>query len=356
MIDQTRFFVTQKHKIRENVATGIINANDLVITSDTHELFFVDASGTYYPITTTKEELGLGNVTNNEQINARTDGVIPGHVVTWGSNGHTVTDSGYTIASNVPANAVFTDTTYNIATPYAGGLMSGADKEKLDTIARGAQVNVTYNNATQSTAGLMSAADKTKLDGLENITPVTYENATRTTAGLMSAEDKVKLDDMEQVEPVTYNVATQTTNGLMSASDKVKLDGLENVEPITYEEATITISGLMSAADKAKLNGIESGAQKNITYDIATPTKEGLMSTADKIKLDGLENYVLSITDADVPNTIARKTDLIPAPPAENGDYTLESSVKDGVITYQWIKKPEQALVGTAAVGTAIIG
>lgn len=296
MIDQTRFFVTQKHKIRENVATGIINANDLVITSDTHELFFVDASGTYYPITTTKEELGLGNVTNNEQINARTDGVIPGHVVTWGSNGHTVTDSGYTIASNVPANAVFTDTTYNIATPYAGGLMSGADKEKLDTIARGAQVNVTYANATQSQAGLMSAADK------------------------------AKLDNMDGGSSIAYDVATHLKDGLMSATDKTKLDN------------------------------IESGAQKNITYDIATPTKEGLMSTADKIKLDGLENYVLSITDADVPNTIARKTDLIPAPPAENGDYTLESSVKDGVITYQWIKKPEQALVGTAAVGTAIVG
>ena len=294
LIDQTRFFVTQKYKIAQNVATGIINANDLVITSDTHELFYIDASGNYYPITTTKEELGLGNVTNTKQVNAPTN-ITPGHVAAWGSNSQTLYDSGYTIASNVPSNAKFTDTTYNVATPSSGGLMSGADKEKLDTIARGAQVNVTYNNATQSTAGLMSAADKTKLDGLENITPVTYENATRTTAGLMSAEDKVKLDDMEQVEPVIY------------------------------EEATTTTAGLMSAADKTKLNG--------------------------------LENYVLNIQDADVPNTIARKTDLIPSPPSEDGDYTLKASVENGDVIYTWIKETvANNLTGTAVVGTATAG
>ena len=390
MIDQTRFFVTQKYKIAQNVATGIINANDLVITSDTHELFYIDASGNYYPITTTKEEIGLENVTNTKQVNAPTN-ITPGHVAAWGSNSQTLYDSGFTIASNVPSNAKFTDTTYNVATPSSGGLMSGADKEKLDTIARGAQVNITYNNATQSVAGLMSAtdkakldgieanaqvnlvysnatqnasglmsaADKTKLDGLENITPVTYENATRTTAGLMSAEDKVKLDDMEQVEPVIYDVATQATNGLMSASDKVKLDGLEKVEPITYEDATITTSGLMSATDKTKLNGIESGAQVNVVYENATTTTAGLMSASDKEKLDGLENYELNIQDEDVPETIARKTDLIPAPPMVNGDYTLKATVKDGEITYTWIemaKEPAKPIVGEAVVGETVIG
>lgn len=327
LIDQTRFFVTQKYKIAQNVATGIINANDLVITSDTHELFYIDASGNYYPITTTKEELGLGNVTNTKQVNAPTN-ITPGHVAAWGSNSQTLYDSGYTIASNVPSNAKFTDTTYNVATPSSGGLMSGADKEKLDTIARGAQVNVTYSNATQSTAGLMSAADKTKLDGLENVTPATYENATRTTAGLMSAEDKVKLDDMQQVEP------------------------------ITYEEATITTSGLMSATDKTKLNGIESGAQVNIVYENATTTTAGLMSASDKEKLDGLENYELNIQDEDVPETIARKTDLIPAPPTANGDYTLKATVKDGEITYTWIemaKEPAKPIVGEAVVGETVV-
>ena len=79
-----------------------------------------------------------------------------------------------------------TDTTYSAATISADGLMSTADKTKLAGIAAGAQVNVkpdwnaaagtdaeilnkptipNYSNATASAAGLMSAADKAKLDG-----------------------------------------------------------------------------------------------------------------------------------------------------------------------------------------------
>ncbi len=39
---------------------------------------------------------------------------------------------GYTIASSVPANAKFTDTTYGVATSTSNGLMSSTDKTKLD--------------------------------------------------------------------------------------------------------------------------------------------------------------------------------------------------------------------------------
>lgn len=47
-----------------------------------------------------------------------------------------------TVETAVPANAVFTDTTYNNATTSADGLMSSSDKTKLDGIEAGAQVNV----------------------------------------------------------------------------------------------------------------------------------------------------------------------------------------------------------------------
>ena len=40
-------------------------------------------------------------------------GTTEDHVVTFGQDGKTIKDSGYTIASNVPANAKFTDTTYS---------------------------------------------------------------------------------------------------------------------------------------------------------------------------------------------------------------------------------------------------
>ncbi len=49
-----------------------------------------------------------------------------------GGNADTV--GGHTVQSDVPANAKFTDTTYSKATQAADGLMSAADKKKLDTM------------------------------------------------------------------------------------------------------------------------------------------------------------------------------------------------------------------------------
>ena len=43
----------------------------------------------------------------------------------------------HTVNKDVPANAVFTDTTYSVATQSADGLMSAADKTKLDNMSGG---------------------------------------------------------------------------------------------------------------------------------------------------------------------------------------------------------------------------
>lgn len=58
----------------------------------------------------TKSEVGLGNVTNTRQVAGLSSGTTADHVVTWGADGYTVKDSGFTIGTSVPANAVFTDT------------------------------------------------------------------------------------------------------------------------------------------------------------------------------------------------------------------------------------------------------
>ena len=71
----------------------------------------------------------------------------------------------------VPPN---TNTTYSAATQSAAGLMSAADKKKLDGVAAGAQVNP--GAATQSAAGLMSAADKKKLDGIVSSSAVKFDS------------------------------------------------------------------------------------------------------------------------------------------------------------------------------------
>lgn len=52
--------------------------------------------------------------------------------------------NGHTVNKDVPSDAVFTDTTYSVATTSANGLMSSSDKTKLDRISS------SYNSTTET--------------------------------------------------------------------------------------------------------------------------------------------------------------------------------------------------------------
>lgn len=85
-------------------------------------------------INITPTNIGLGNVDNTADAVKQ---------VSYAStSGDAATVGGFSVGVDVPANAVFTDTTYNAATSQADGLMSSTDKSKLDDIESGAEVNV----------------------------------------------------------------------------------------------------------------------------------------------------------------------------------------------------------------------
>ena len=72
----------------------------------------------------------------------------------------------HSINSDVPANAKFTDTTYSDATQSAHGLMSAADKKKLDGIAAGAtNVAVDSTLSTTSTNPVQNKVVQAALNG-----------------------------------------------------------------------------------------------------------------------------------------------------------------------------------------------
>lgn len=78
---------------------------------------------------------------------------VSGRIATFdGATGKAIKDSGFTIATSVPANAKFTDTTYNPVTTTANGLMLATDKTKLDGIEVGAN-NYTLPAATTAVMG-----------------------------------------------------------------------------------------------------------------------------------------------------------------------------------------------------------
>ena len=57
----------------------------------------------------------------------------------------------YTLGASVPSGAKFTDTTYSEATQSAAGLMSAADKKKLDGVTAGSN-EITVDSTLSSTS------------------------------------------------------------------------------------------------------------------------------------------------------------------------------------------------------------
>jgi hypothetical protein len=221
-----------------------------------------------------------------------------------------------------------------VATTTLAGLLSAADKTTLDSLSAGTATNLTFTRnsttltvesstgsdvilpaATPTLAGMMSGADKTKLDSLSggsimgslsgSAWTVTHFGATNTTAslglagggsiGLITSADKTKLDGIA-------SGATLTNLGNTPAASTVTItnSGGSNT---TLPAATPTLAGVMTGADKTKLDGIASGATltnlgntpaastvtitnsggNNTTLPAATVSLAGVMTSADKV-------------------------------------------------------------------------
>ena len=114
--------------------------------------------------------------------------------------------------------------------------------------------------ATQSTNGLMSAADKTKLDGVTaGANKYTHPSYTARASGLY----KVTVDGTGHVSAATAVAKSDITALGIPESDT------------TYSAATTSSEGLMSAADKTKLDGVTAGANK-YTHPRYTARASGL--------------------------------------------------------------------------------
>lgn len=142
---------------------------------------------------------------------------------------------------------------------------------------------LSVNSATQSVAGLMSAADKVKLDGLNinNVSNISFSsNAAKVTATI--SKDNGNAADTSTT--VNLPVASSTSAGSMSATDKIELDRISTAN-FALGAVTPTTSTVGIAASKTTISSGASAAN-NITLPAATQSVAGVMTAADKVKLD----------------------------------------------------------------------
>ena len=269
------YFGTQQ----EYDALEVKNDSAFYIITDTRRIYLGEK---IYVARITKEDigkLGLNDIFLTVFDNSETN--FSNTVPIIAQNGQLIS-SGKTLGKSVPENAAF-------LTESQVTLLQEIAENATDLQVVG-QAPPYYNNN-----GLMSYADKEKLDRLPNLLSV----ATTETSGLMSAEDKEKLNSLSNIE---YTIATSKTNGLMSSTDKAKLD----IYPILtapyakYDSSTGDSSpGLMDAESIRHLKilwdnrngGGGGGGSAIIDFEDAprvSTAADGFMLKEDKAKLDNI--------------------------------------------------------------------
>ena len=149
------------------------------------------------------------------------------------------------------------------------------------------------NAATQSAAGVLTAADKTKLDGLntDSINDISVtSNANKATITFVS--DNGNKEDISTT--IDFPISTTTAAGTMSAKDKTELDRI-NTANFVLGAVTPAASTVRIAASKTNVTDGTTAAN-NITLPAATQSAAGVLTAADKTKVDRITgtNHVIS--------------------------------------------------------------
>lgn len=243
---------------------------------------------------------------------------VEGRVDTLESSSHAaVTLNGASTITTQSLSLSTQELTVNAATPSTAGVMSSADKTKLDSVEANAKddqnsAEVPYDN---SGSNLAATDVKAALDELDSdLTAINdHDSVTLNAAG--TTQDTLDLTGQE----VTVNLATVSSDGAMSQADKTKLDGIEAsatadqiaVEvPYNNTVSGLTAANVQSAVDEldGRLDTVEASSHDAVTLAVdsttqetldltgqaisvalVTTTTDGAMSSADKTKLDGIE-------------------------------------------------------------------
>lgn len=145
---------------------------------------------------------------------------------------------------------------------------------KIGNVTYDGTSNVSAIAATQSASGLMSAADKKKLDGIATGATKIKVDTSISNTSTNPVQNKVIYSALSG--KAGTSVATTSANGLMSAADKIKLNGIAKDANKTIVDTTLSDSSTNPVQNKVIKTELDKKADKT-----------ALDAKADKTALDG---------------------------------------------------------------------
>jgi hypothetical protein len=204
-----------------------------------------------------------------------------------GSGGATNLSTSAAATTVTVASDTGTDATLTAATASVAGILTASDKNKLDGIAAGAQVNTVTSVAGRTGIVTLSKTD-VALANVDNTTDLNKPISTLAQTALdskaasvhthaLAALSGVSLTSPSVGEVLKYNGTAwvNDTDATAGGSGSTNLSSSTSATTVTVASdtgtdatlaaATGSAAGVMTAADKSKLDGIASGATANST-------------------------------------------------------------------------------------------
>ena len=237
------------------------------------------------------------------------------------SGGDADTVGGHTVGTDVPENAVFTDTTYEVFNDTKDGLVPKTGeltKEQLKFLTDSKtwqsiglnieEVDVTTEDGTTTTNVLIKLLDG---EG-NNVTNSVFPTVSNNGYGLMTPELFDKLQSIS--EGATAYEHPETHPATMITEDethKFVTDTQINEwnAKASKDTATAEAAGLLSAVDKEKINGLEEGADAYIHPDthpatmIVEDNDHKFATNTDIAIWNGTADIYTGISEKDRPST-----------------------------------------------------
>lgn len=347
LTDLSDYYTSQQvdnllNQIKQTIATVQVDIEDIntdideLVAKDTNLQQQIDTINSTLDTTTDNITTIESNIDNIEQDITDVNEDIQELQDTVNNNNSSISS----LNSSINDLETFTDsfagsyveniTTFN-STSTGGQISFTKSNNNGNQMQTGIAGNIQIPNATSSANGLMSSADKQKLDSLSGegggggtesyvlpiATSTVLGGVKSTTTGTTGGRDynvQVNADGTMKVNVpwvnTTYNNATQSTDGLLSSEDKVKLDNLDNLEvgdKVQVQQvissgthiATITVDDVDT--DIFAPSQITSIDWSNVTNkQIATDSNDGLMSKENYVKLQNLDTEVSQMLHTEV--------------------------------------------------------